>query len=595
MTGNKNNQPVFIGSAWPYANGSLHLGHVAGLIGADFLARYYRLKGHPVLFVSGSDCHGTPIEIKAEQEKTTPEKIVEKYDREFRENLVDGLGFSYDLFTKTASPFHYKLVQEYFLDLLKKGFIYEKTQQLPFCPKCKRFLPDRFIEGECPVCHFIPARGDQCDNCGTILDAKDLINPQCKICTSKPVWKDSTHFFLKLSAFEKDLLEWVKKSKNWRKNAKNFTVKFLEKGLLDRAITRDTEWGVPIPRRNRIYPVSTKNSFEKKTIYVWFEAVSGYLTASQEYSKKIGKPDYWKKFWCNNTGVSVSSAVQGAGEKRSKPYCEVRCRASEHATKKCAETETPLHFYVHGKDNIPFHTAIWPAILMGLGNLNLPDRIVSSEYLTFEGGKFSKSRNWGVWLPEFLEKYDPDTLRYYLGINGPENADGDFSWKEYRTKTNTELIGKFGNFINRVLNLIEKNFESTVPELKNPDKSDKEILKNCENIFEEVGKCLENSKFHEALKQILSFAEECNRYIDQKEPWKTIKNDRQNASNTLFVCVQATSALQLAYSPFLPFTAEKIQKQLNISGRKEWQLYEIPAGHKIGKAEPLFQRIELNK
>jgi len=547
----RNKPPIFIGSAWPYANGSLHLGHVAGLIGADFLARYYRLKGNPVLFVSGSDCHGTPIEVKAEQEKTSPPKIVARYDKEFRENLVEGLGFSYDLFTKTANPLHYKLVQQYFLELLEKKAIYEKTQKLPYCPTCKRFLPDRYVEGECPICHFPDARGDQCDNCGSILDAKDLINPRCKISGDKPVWKNSQHFFLKLSAFEKKLLVWVKKSKGWRKNARNFTLKLLEKGLLDRAITRDTRWGVPIP-----LPAFAKASAgEGKTIYVWFEAVSGYLTASQEYSKKIGESDYWKKFWQNKSA---------------------------------------LHFYVHGKDNIPFHTAIWPAILMGIGNLKLPDRIISSEYLTFEGKQFSKSRNWGVWLPEFLEKYDPDTLRYYLGINGPENADGDFSWKEYQTKTNAELIGKIGNFVNRVLNFTNNNFENSVPKLINPDKSDKKIIENCEEIFSTVGKHVEESKFHDALKTILAFAEECNRYIDQKEPWKTIKeSDKTSAKNTLYVCIQAISTLQLTLSPFLPFTAQKIQKQLNVLERKEWKFYQIPAGHKLGKAEPLFQRVEI--
>jgi len=552
MSAKENNQsPIFIGAAWPYANGSLHLGHVAGLLGADFLARYYRLKGNPVLFVSGSDCHGTPIEVKAEQEQTTPQKIVEKYNREFRDTLIEGLDFSYDLFTKTANPFHYKLVQKYFLDLLGKKYIYEKTQQLPYCKNCKHFLPDRYIEGECPICHFVPARGDQCDNCGSILDAKDLINPRCKICGSKPVWKNSKHFFLKLSVFEKDLIKWVKKSIGWRKNAKNFTLKFLEKGLHDRAITRNTKWGVPIPLKG----------YAGKTIYVWFEAVSGYLTASQEYSEKIGKPDYWRPFWCTD------NIVPGP--------------------------ESPKHYYVHGKDNIPFHTVIWPAILMGLGKLNLPDVIVSSEYLTFEGKQFSKSRNWGVWLPDFLAGYDPDTLRYYLGINGPENADGDFSWKEYQTKTNTELIGKFGNFINRVLNFLTNNFENVVPELINPDKFDNKILNNCKEIFPAVGKDIEITKFHNALKTILNFTEECNRYIDQKEPWRSIKSDKQTAANTLHICSQIVSALQLSITPFLPKTAKKIQKQLHIPKRKEWKFYEIPAGHIIGKPTPLFNRIEI--
>ncbi|MFH1183255.1 MAG: methionine--tRNA ligase [Candidatus Moraniibacteriota bacterium] len=541
-----NKPPIFIGVAWPYANGSLHLGHAAGLIGADYLARYYRLKGQPVLMVSGSDCHGTPIEVKAEQEKTTPKKIAEKYDKEFHATLIKGLGFSYDLFTKTANPFHHKLVQKYFLDLLDKGFIYEKTQNLPYCKKDKRFLPDRYIEGECPVCHFPSARGDQCDNCGSILDAKDLINPCCKICGEKPVWKDSKHFFLKLTAFQKELLSWVKKSKGWRPNARNFTIKFLEKGLLDRAITRDSEWGIPVPVRD----------FEGKTIYVWFEAVSGYLTASLEYSKKIGKPDYWKTFWQN---------------------------------KNC------IHYYIHGKDNIPFHSIIWPSILLGLGKLNLPDRIVSSEYLTFSGKQFSKSRKWGIWLPEFLEKYDPDTLRYYLGVNGPENADTDFSWKEYQTKINTELIGKFGNFINRVLSFTENNFQSIIPKLNKPDKSDKIILESCDKLFGEVGKYISATKFQAALKKIIKFSEDCNRYIDQKEPWKTVKTDKQTTANTLYVCLQAISALQLLSSPFLPHTSEKILQQLKIPARKNWKFSEIPAGHKIGKSTPLFERVEISK
>lgn len=575
--------PIFIGVAWPYANGSLHLGHVAGLIGADFLARYYRLAGHPVLMVSGSDCHGTPIEVKAEQEKTTPQKIVEKYDKEFNRTLVKGLDFSYNLFTKTANPFHYNQIRGLFLDLLEKKYIYQKTQNLPYCEKDKRFLPDRYIEGECPVCHFIPARGDQCDNCGSILDAKDLINPRCKICGDKPIWKDSVHFFLKLSAFQKKLRGFVKKSKGWRPNARNFTLKFLEEGLLDRAITRDTEWGVPIPLKG----------FEGKTIYVWFEAVSGYLTASQEYSRKIGKPDYWKKFWCD-TRLSISSAVQGASEKRSKPYSELRRRVSKLATQKCAEIESrPVHYYVHGKDNIPFHSVIWPAILMGLGKLNLPDVIVSSEYLTFEGKQFSKSRNWGVWLPEFLDRWDPETLRYYLGVNGPENADADFSWREYQTKINTELIGKFGNFINRVLNFLNKNFKGAVPEPKNLEKSDKIILENCEKIFGEVGKLIEETKFQAALKKIIKFSEDCNRYIDAKAPWKTLKTEGQKTANTLYVCLQAISALQLLIYPFLPRTAQKIQKQLNVPEIKEWRFHEINSGHKIGQPRPLFERVEI--
>ncbi len=535
---------IYIGSAWPYANGSLHLGHVAGLVGADFLARYFRLKGENVLFVSGSDCHGTPIEVKAEQIGVKPEAVVAEFDAEFRKNLIDQLGFSYDLFYKTADSFHYKKVQAMFLDLYEKGLIYEKVQSLPFCEKCQRFLPDRYIEGECPKCHFSPARGDQCDECGSILDAKDLINPVCKTCGGEPIWKDSTHFFLKLSAFEKELTEWVKKSKGWRPNALNFTLKFLEKGLIDRAITRDSKWGVPVPIKG----------FEDKTIYVWFEAVSGYLTASQKYFANKGETDYWKNFW---------------------------------------ESKESIHYYVHGKDNIPFHTIIWPAILMGLGNLKLADIIISSEYLSFEGKQFSKSRNWGVWLPDFLKERDPETLRYYLGINGPESADSDFSWKEYQVKINTELIGKIGNFINRSLSFLKNNFAGAVPSPNDLSEEDNEILKECESLFKKVGQLIEAGSFHEALKTILAFAEECNRYIDKNEPWKKVKDDEQSAKNTIYVSVQVVSALRGLLNPFLPVTSKKIKEQLNLEKADSWELETVPEGHLIGDPKPLFERVEI--
>lgn len=543
MQQKKTNKSVFIGSAWPYANGSLHLGHIAGFIGADFLARFHRAKGDKVLFVSGSDCHGTPIEVKAEQMGVPPQEIVETFDTEFRHNLIDQIGFSFDLFYKTASPFHYKKVQEMFLDLYEKGLIYEKVQELPFCESCNRFLPDRYIEGECPKCHFSLARGDQCDECGSILDAKDLINPKCKNCNETPVFKDSTHFFLKLSAFEEKLTEWVHKQKEWRPNALNFTLKFLEKGLIDRAITRDSKWGIPVPIKG----------FEDKTIYVWFEAVSGYLTASQKHSMDLEKKDLWKNFWQNDKAI---------------------------------------HYYVHGKDNIPFHTIIWPAILMGLGNLNLVNRIVSSEYLSFEGKQFSKSRNWGVWLPEFLETRDPETLRYYLGINGPESADSDFSWKEYQVKVNTELIGKFGNFINRTLSFIHNNFSGQVPE-EGKNLKENELIQKGELLIQSVGEKIEKTKFHESLKNIIEYCELCNRYIDEKEPWKTIKEDKKIAGEVLNACVQAVSILETVIYPFLPKTAEKIKKQLNRKEARSWQFVKLESGHKIDLGKPLFERIDL--
>jgi len=534
---------IFIGAAWPYANGSLHLGHVASLIGADFLARYHRLKGDKVLFVSGSDCYGTPIAVKAEEQNVEPQEIANKYDQEFRETLIKGLGFSYDLFSKTANPFHRKVVQELFLQLLKKEYIYKKIQNLPYCEKCQRFLPDRYIEGVCPKCNLEKARGDQCDECGALLDAKELIKPKCKICSKTPIWKDSEHFFFRLTAFEGLLKKWVEESRGWRINAKNFTTNFLKGGLLDRAITRDTKWGVPVPL----------SGYENKSIYVWFEAVCGYLTVSQEYSQKTGKSNLWKEFW---------------------------------------ENEEAYHYYVHGKDNIPFHTIIWPAILLGINKFKLPDQIVSSEYLNFEGKQFSKSRSWGVWLPEFLEKYEPDTLRYYLGINGPENADGNFSWKEYQLKTNSELLGKFGNLVNRVISFTNNKFDSIVPERGKVDNSGKRLLKRCESEFSKVGALIEKAKFREVFKELLKFTDECNKYINDCAPWKTLEQNRAEAATTINISLQVVSALQTLFLPLLPFSAEEIRRQLNVSKRTKWKFCEISSGAKLNKAKPLYKKIE---
>jgi len=556
---------ILIAGAWPYANGELHLGHVAAIISGDFLARYFRLKGNKVMFVSGSDCHGTPISVKAEELKITPKQVSDKYDKKMREALIDGLGFSYDLFFKTSDPFHGKKIQELFLNLYKKGYIYKKNQTLAYCDKCTRFLPDRFVEGTCPKCKFVQARGDQCDECGSLLDFQDLINPSCKICSATPREKETEHFFLKLTAFEKQLLDYIKKSKGWRKNARNFSIKFLEGGLHDRAITRDSNWGIAVPIKG----------YEHKVIYVWFEAILGYLTTTQKISEDLGKPDLWREFWKNDNAY---------------------------------------HYYVQGKDNVPFHAIILSAILMGLrslknfnnksvksgesvenqwSDLHLPDNIVSSEYLNFDGKQFSKSRNWGVWIGEFLAKYEPDTIRYYLGINGPENRDSDFSWHDFKLRVNSELVGKLGNFVNRVLTFVNNKFDSNVPKVGNLKDGDKRILSDCNNIFNEVGTLIEKAKFKDALKKIMAFTDECNKYFNDQAPWKAIKADKERAATVLSACVQAISAIQVLINPFLPFSSEKIRKQLNVENRKEWKYYEISAGHEIGKVEGVYKKIDV--
>ncbi len=538
-----NNQQVLIAAAWPYANGSLHLGHVAGLLGADILARYFRLRGANVLYVSGSDCHGTPIVLEADRLKTTPGEIAAKYHEEFTNTLVKGLNFSYDNYTTTLTDNHKKVVQELFLKLYEAGNIYKKTEELPYCEKCARFLPDRYIEGECPICHFTSARGDQCDNCGNLMDTKKLINPKCKICGSSPEWLESEHFFLKLTAFEEQLKTWVKNSEGWRLNAKNFTTEFLNQGLLDRAITRDTEWGIDIPLPG----------YEGKRIYVWFEAVCGYLSASKEWAQKSNQPEAWRNFW---------------------------------------ENKEAIHYYVHGKDNIPFHSIIWPAILLGHGNLHLPDRIVSSEYLTLSKKQFSKSRRWAVWLPDFLAGFDYETLRYYLVINGAETSDADFSWSEFATRTNSELIGTFGNFVHRVLSFISKNYPDGVEVSSSLSGHAQEFLKLAEDTFSIAGAAIEAGKFREALRAIFKLVEEGNRYINDSAPWKTIKTDAKQAAADLAVAAQAIKALAILITPFLPSSAAKISQTLGVdNSATEWAYPQITT-ILVTNPEPLYRRIE---
>lgn len=531
---------ILVAAAWPYANGSLHLGHVAGLIGADILARYWRLAGAEVLYVSGSDCHGTPISVEAEKQGLAPQAIAEKYHQEFTETLVKGLSFSYDNYTNTLTETHKKVVQDLFLSLYEKGLIYKKSQGLPFCESCNRFLPDRYLEGTCPHCNFDPARGDQCDNCGKILDAKELIKPRCKICGSTPEWRESEHFFLKLSAMEKDLEKWLNTKSGWRGNALNFSKNLLSGGLPDRAITRDLDWGIELPLAG----------YEGKRIYVWFEAVCGYLSASQEWAEKSGQPQAWQDFW------------QG---------------------------KDTFHYYVHGKDNIPFHTIIWPAILLGQGELHLPDMIVSSEYLTLARKQFSKSRHWAVWLPDFLKSYEADTLRYYLVIAGPETSDADFSWEEFLLKTNNELISTFGNFVNRVLSLSAKNFPEGLswPQALSPESQ--ALLDLAEETRVKVGQAIEKANFREGLKLIFHLVDEANAYVNQTSPWVSIKTDPAKAEADLAVLVQVVKSLAVLLFPYLPTTALKVAANLDFT-ITNWDKPDS-AFVKVGDFAPLFRKL----
>lgn len=547
---------IYIGIAWPYANGSLHLGHAASFIGADVLARYHRLAGDHVLMTSGSDCYGTPIAVEASEKGVHPSEIVDRYHEEFKYCLIDKLGFSYDLYTRTDTKQHAKVVQDLFLNLYNKGFLYTKTEKALYSPFLKRFLPDRFVEGVCPKCGFDGARGDQCDGCGSLLDPLDLedskINPKIlkregKLKEGDLILevKDSEHFYLKLTALQEELEKWVdKKSDSWRLNASSFAKGFLRQGLKDRAVTRDTDWGVPLPLPG----------YESKRIYVWFEAVTGYLSSSKKWAEDRGESELWKKWWQN-----------------------------EEAT----------HYYVHGKDNVPFHTIIWPGVLLAEGSLNTPDMIVSSEYLNLEGKQFSKSRNWAVWLPDVLENFDPEAVRYFLITNGPETGDADFHWSEFASRVNGELIGTFGNLVNRVLSFSKKRFPEGVKFPDSLDSDSKELLSLTKDSFEKVGKLIEDGKFRAGFKSILEIAESANRYIDKKEPWSKIKDEskREDVESELAVLIQTIRSLSVLINPFLPRSAKKVCDFLGFD-IGSWEYPEPEGVFKVLDPTPLFKRIE---
>ncbi|MFA5629107.1 MAG: methionine--tRNA ligase [Dehalococcoidales bacterium] len=539
-------EKILIGVAWPYANSSLHLGHIAGAyLPPDIFARYHRTKGNLVLMVSGSDVHGTPITIRAEQEGVEPSEIAEKYHKQFLESFKD-FGITFDLFTSTGTENHREVSQDIFMTLFNKGYIYKDTVLQPYCSKCNRYLPDRYVEGTCHLCGYEGARGDQCDKCGQPLNPNELKAPRCRTCGTTPEFRDSEQFFLKLSAFEDELLTWVKKQKHWRANVANFTIGYLQSGLKDRAITRDISWGVPLPFEG----------YEGKRIYVWFEAVIGYLSASKEWAKAGGNPDKWREFW---------------------------------------QADDVKSYNFIGKDNIPFHTIIWPAMLLGYGGLNLPYDVPANEYLTIEGRKLSSSLNWAVWLPDYLSRYDPDPLRYLLSANMPESSDTDFSWREFVRRNNDELVATYGNLVQRVLTFTYRSFDGCVPDPIDIDDENQVILKKTEATLEKMGELIAACKFKEAIRTAMALAQEANRYLEEKSPWKVIKIDRQAAAVTLYVAISVISGLRTAFYPFLPFSSQKLHEYLGFDGKVEddgWQLRLPSPGQKLLPPQPLFTKLD---
>ncbi|SCB02033.1 Methionine--tRNA ligase [Bacillus mycoides] len=529
---------IFIGGAWPYANGSLHLGHIASLLPGDILARYYRAKGERVLYVSGSDCNGTPITIRAKEEGVTVKEIADKYHEEF-ERCFRSLGFTYDCYTRTDSEHHHETVQKVFLRLLEEGYIYKKVVEQAYCETCTQFLPDRYVEGICPHCHEA-ARGDQCDACSAILDPLDLLEKKCKLCGSTPSVQETEHFYFALHKFQqqiKEAVEIAKQKGTWRDNAIQLTERYLKEGLQDRAVSRDLPIGVPIPVAG----------YEDKKIYVWIEAVTGYYSASKNWAEETGKDD--QEFW----------------DKEAKTY------------------------YVHGKDNIPFHSIIWPAVLLGIGEEAIPRHIVSNEYLTVEKRKLSTSKNWAVWVPDILERYNPDSIRYFLTVNAPENRDTDFSWREFIYSHNSELLGAYGNFVNRTLKFIEKYYGGAVPK----GSIDLELKDKVEGLYKSVGEAIEQTKFKVALETIFDAVRFANKYFDEKQPWKQREDDPVSCEETIYNCVYLIANFAQLLEPFLPFSSERVRNTLS-SVKVNWEPQNtLP--NRIDNVQPLFERIDVKQ
>ncbi|HVL48625.1 MAG TPA: methionine--tRNA ligase [Candidatus Thermoplasmatota archaeon] len=543
---------ILVAVAWPYANGPLHLGHVAGsLLAPDIFRRFHKLRGSDVVMVSGSDMHGTPITVRAEKEGMTPEALAAKYNRVHIENLA-ALSIEFDLFTSTATANHAAVVHDVFRTLVAEGAVYAKTMVSPYDPKAERFLLDRYVEGTCPHCGFADARGDQCDNCGKILDPQDLGNPRSKLTGVAPEYRETEHYFLRLSAFEDRLKAWIEGREGWRANTVNFTQNWLAEGLKDRPITRDLEYGVAIPEAG----------WEKKRIYVWFEAVIGYLSATKEWAAKSGDPDAWKRFWL------------------------------DPATKS---------YYFLGKDNVPFHTIIWPAMLMGYSDgqgarYNLPHDVPANEYLNFAGAKFSKSRGVLIEVKDVVPKFQADAVRYYLTVNMPEGRDASWTWDDFQAKVNDELLGTYGNLVNRVLSFTRKH-HAAVPGAGALEASDRAMVDAIAATHATVTAHLAGCEFKKALREVMALAQKGNQYVDETAPWKLAKTDPARLATVLHVQLRLVRALAVLTAPFLPASASTVWTTLGERGdvkNARWDdaLADIPAGQALGTPAPLFRRIE---
>ena len=539
---------VVVTCAWPYVNYMPHLGTLVQVLSADVVARYYRLKGEDVVMVSGSDEHGTPIEVEAVKLGISPKQLTDKIHAKVVE-LFRKWGFSFDNYTRTENPTHKEFVQDHHTKIYNNGYIFTQETEMLYCEKCNRFLPDRFVEGKCPYCGYETARGDQCDACGRLLEPTFLIEPYCTICKSKPIVKKTKQWYFDLPKFSEKLTDYITNNKELPVNARNFSLNLIKEGLKPRAMTRDVEWGIPAP-----FPGA-----KGKTFYVWFENVLGYISATVEYFKNRGEPEKWKEYWFNKEAKTL---------------------------------------YFIGKDNIPFHVIIFPALLLASGeNYNLPWNVPATEFLQFKGERASKSRRIGIWIDEALELFPADYWRFFLMATRPETKDTNFSWDFFIEKINSDLNDTFGNFIHRTLAFMNTQFNGEVPQPEALDEDDKRILETLKEKVETLAKEIEDSRLQSATNTMISISRLGNQYLNEKEPWNLIKKDKSKAANVIYVAAQIVKALAIVSAPFIPFAAEELWKTLNLLGsvhEQKWDeaLKPLSANHKIAKAKPLFHKIE---
>jgi methionyl-tRNA synthetase len=540
-------------AAWPYVNSVPHLGTFIHLLSADIFKRYLHLKGEEAISVTGSDEHGTPIEVEAIKSGIPPKQLTDKYHKE----IVDLLGkyrINFNNYTRTENKTHIDFTQTFYKRIYDNGYIFTEQVELPYCQKCDRFLPDRFIEGTCNYCDSNKARGDQCDACGRILDPLEVKDPKCAFCKTKPIIKKSTHWFFNLPKLSDKLKSFLDSNKQMPDNAKNFSYKWLEEGLRSRALTRDNKWGIPSP-----FPKS-----EGKTIYVWLEALLGYVSATKEWAEKQGKPQLWKDFWF--------------------------------------DSETRSIFFI-GKDNIPFHTIILPALLMASEEgYILPWQVSSTEFILYEShGKFSKSRRIGVWMDEALEIAEPEYWRFVLALIRPETKDANFTWEEFERRINNDLNDAIGNFIHRTLAFIYSHFNGVIPTPSKLKDRDRLFQEEIINSSKTVGDLFDKIRIRDALNAIIDLARLGNQYFSDKEPWHKMDEDVEDASTTLYIATQLVYSLSILLQPFLPFIAEKIWKQLNIPGEdvsQRWEMaseFNVKSGHRIGQIKPLFHKVNASE